>query len=82
MVKVTVCIGSSCHIRGSKEVADALLSLVKENGLENEVEVSGTFCLGNCRNGVSVSVDDEIFATTPEDVNVFFNDKILKKVGK
>lgn len=82
MTKVTVCIGSSCHIRGSKEVADKFIALIKEHGLENEVEVAGTFCLGNCRNGVSVSVDDEILSTTPEDAEAFFNEKILSKVKK
>ena len=82
MTKVTVCIGSSCHIRGSKEVADKFIELVKANGLENDVEVSGTFCLGNCRNGVSVAIDDEIFATTPEDAEAFFNEKVLSKVKK
>lgn len=52
MLKVTVCIGSSCHVKGSRRVVDELRYLVKENKLEDKVELAGTFCLGKCEQGV------------------------------
>ena len=53
-MKVTVCIGSSCHIKGSRQVVEQLQRLIAENALGDKVELGGTFCLGNCQQGVCV----------------------------
>ena len=79
-MKVTVCIGSSCHIKGSRQVVEKLQSLIKENNLEDKVEIGGTFCLGKCQQGVCVNVDEEFHSVTPENVNEFFENEISKKV--
>ena len=78
-MKVTVCIGSSCHIKGSRQVVEALQSLISENRLEEKVELAGTFCLGKCQQGVCVTVDDEFHSVTPASVNEFFRTEILVK---
>ena len=58
MVKVTVCIGSSCHLKGSRQVVEELQYLINKNNLGDRVELSGTFCMGKCgEDGVSVTVD-------------------------
>ena len=54
MLKITVCIGSSCHIKGSRQVVEQLQKLIAENELGEKVDLGGTFCLGNCQAGVSV----------------------------
>lgn len=78
MKKVTVCIGSSCHLKGSRQIIETLKELIDSHGLKNEVELAGTFCMGNCKNeGVSVSVNDVVFSLTPEDTKEFFNNYIL-----
>ena len=79
-MKVTVCIGSSCHIKGSRHVVEALQQLIAENGLEEKVELGGTFCLGQCQKGVCVTVDDDFHSVTPESVGEFFANEILAKV--
>lgn len=79
MKKVVVCIGSSCHLKGSRQVVEQLQQLIAENNLKEEVELSGTFCMGNCRNGVSVTVDGNLFSVNPETVNDFFHNEILNK---
>lgn len=79
MKKVVVCIGSSCHLKGSRQVVEQLQQLIAENNLKEEVELSGTFCMGNCRNGVSVTVDGTLFSVNPETVNDFFQNEILNK---
>ena len=81
MIKITVCIGSSCHIKGSRLVVEALQKLITENGLDEKVELGGTFCMGRCQLGVCVSVDDSYHSVTPEDVREFFEREILEKVG-
>lgn len=75
-MKVTVCIGSSCHLKGSREVVEGLQRLIGENKLEEKIELGGAFCMGNCQNGVSVKIGDEIFSVTPENVDTFFAEKI------
>ena len=78
-MKITVCIGSSCHIKGSRQVVEQLQNLVKENNLENKVDLAGTFCLGKCQQGVCVTVDGEFHSVTPENVVEFFNESIKAK---
>ena len=76
-MKVTVCIGSSCHIKGSRQVVEQLQGLIAEHNLADKVELSGTFCIGKCEQGVCVTVDDEFFSVTPETVKKFFDKSIL-----
>ena len=80
MMKITVCIGSSCHIKGSRQVVEQLKSLIDENGLGDKVELNGTFCMGKCQSGVCVSVDDAFHSVTPENAADFFAKEILAKV--
>ncbi len=80
-MKVTVCIGSSCHLKGSRAVVERLQQLVAENNLKEKVELSGKFCMGNCRNGVSVTVDDVLFSVSPETVDDFFKENVLAKLA-
>ena len=80
MIKITVCIGSSCHIKGSRQVVEQLQDLIAENNLGDKVDLGGTFCMGKCQQGVCVTADGEFFSVTPENVTEFFNENILKKV--
>ncbi len=80
-MKVTVCIGSSCHLKGSRQVVEQLQSLIAQNNLKDKVELGGTFCMGECGKGVCVTVDDGFFSVSPETVEDFFNTEILAKVG-
>ncbi len=79
-MKVTVCIGSSCHIKGSRQVVEQLQYLIRENELGDKVELGGTFCMGKCQQGVCVTVDDEFHSVSPESVKEFFAENILTKV--
>ena len=79
-MKVTVCIGSSCHIKGSRQVVEQLQRLIGENNLESQVELAGTFCLGRCQEGVCVTVDEEFHSVSPDTVEEFFETNIKAKV--
>ena len=78
-MKVTVCIGSSCHIKGSRQVVEALQQLIKDNALDEKVELGGTFCMGKCQQGVCVTVDGAFHSVTPESVRGFFESEIKAK---
>ena len=80
-MKITVCIGSSCHIKGSRQVVEELQYLIKENNLGDKVELGGTFCMGKCQSGVCVTVNNDFYSVTPDSVDEFFAKEILAKVG-
>ena len=79
-MKITVCIGSSCHVKGSRQVVERLQNLIKENSLDEKVELGGTYCLGKCQQGVCVTVDDNFFSVSPDTVDEFFNNEVIAKV--
>lgn len=81
---IKICVGSSCHLKGSPELVELLQNAVKEYNLENEVTLAGSFCIGKCnRDGVTVQVDEEIYpGITKEGFKEFWNDKVLAVLGK
>ncbi len=79
-MKITVCIGSSCHIKGSRQVVEQLQYLIRENHLGDIIELAATFCIGKCQQGVCVTVDDDFFSVSPENVTEFFETSVLPKV--
>ena len=81
MIKITVCIGSSCHIKGSRQVVEQLQNLIAEKNLGDVVELGGTFCMGECQKGVCVKVNDTLHSVTPDSVNEFFASEVLAKVN-
>lgn len=79
-MKITVCIGSSCHIKGSRQVVEQLQSLIRQHGIADKVDMGGTFCMGKCQQGVCVNVDEEFYSVSPDNVEEFFTKNILEKV--
>ena len=80
MLKITVCIGSSCHIKGSRQVVEQLQELIATHNLGEKVELGGTFCLGQCQQGVCVMVDETFHSVSPETTEEFFAREVLARV--
>ncbi|HAJ97289.1 MAG TPA: hypothetical protein DCO72_06090 [Ruminococcus sp.] len=80
MLKVTVCIGSSCHIKGSRQVVEELQYLIAKNHLGDRVELGGTFCMGKCQQGVCLTIDDGFYSVSPEQITEFFEREIKERV--
>ena len=82
MFFVQVCVGSSCHLKGSQDIVELFEKAVKDHNIEDEVVLSGSFCIGKCnRVGVTVQVDDEIHVgITRENFKEFFTENILKVI--
>ena len=76
-MKVTVCIGSSCHLKGSRQVVEEFQRLIAENKLSDKVELGGTFCMGRCKDGVCVTVDGEFHSVDSDKVDEFFDTVVL-----
>ena len=77
MLIITICVGSSCSIRGSDELAESLQRLIKEENMEGMVDMIGAFCMDTCSKGVSVRVGERAFSNIrPEDAEEFFRKEI------
>ena len=79
-MKITVCIGSSCHIKGSRQVVETMNRLIKENGLQDKIQLGGTFCMGKCQQSVCVSIEEEVFSVSPETAEAFFQNEVLTRL--
>jgi NADH:ubiquinone oxidoreductase subunit E len=81
LITITVCIGSSCHLKCSYDVVNELQRLVLENNLNEKVTIKASFCLGNCTGGVCVKVNDgETLSVSKDNVDDFFNEHIIKNL--
>ncbi len=82
MLFVQVCVGSSCHLKGSQDIVELLQEAIAENGLEDDVVLSGSFCIGKCnRVGVTVQVNDDVHVgITRDNFREFFLKNILEVI--
>jgi NADH:ubiquinone oxidoreductase subunit E len=78
MVKISVCIGSACHLKGSYNVINSLQELIEANNLGDRVGIEAVFCLNHCTQAVSVRLDDgEVESVDAQTVKEFFNTRVL-----
>ena len=77
---ITICIGSSCHLKGSRTIIQKLEEKITERRLNDKIELNGSFCMGECSNGVCVKINDELFSVSPETVNTFFENEVLRRL--
>ncbi len=84
MLIVQICVGSSCHLKGSAELAELLKQKVAEHHLEDEVTLCGSFCIGKCnRLGVTIQVNDDVHVgITTGNFQEFFNKHILEPIER
>ena len=77
---IQVCVGSSCHLKGSADIVELFQNSIQEYKLEGEITLAGSFCIGKCnRIGFTVQIDDEIHTgVTRENFKEFFTEKVLK----
>ena len=63
MITVTVCVGSSCHIKGARELIARFSDFLTQEGLEDKVELKGSFCMERCGEGINWKIGDEIVSS-------------------
>lgn len=81
MLIITICVGSSCSLRGSDELAAELQHLIKKEQLDGLVDIVGAFCMDTCSKGVSVRVGERAFSgITPAHASEFFYQEVLPYV--
>ena len=67
MIVVTVCVGSSCHIKGARDIITRFNQFLSEQGLTDKVELKGTFCMERCGEGINWKINDEILSSSSVD---------------
>lgn len=78
MITVTICVGSSCHVKGARKLITLFSGLLKEHGLEGRVELRGAFCMERCGEGINWQIDDmPVTSATTEDAARAFREKII-----
>ena len=78
MRNITICVGSSCHMKGSHRVIDRLQELIATHDLADKVELKASFCMDRCRGNIGALIDDrEIFDLTRDNVDEVFKREIL-----
>jgi len=79
MTTITICVGSSCHLKGARELVKCFENLLKEHRLEDKVELKGSFCMERCGKGVNWQIDNEAFTSeTVKDALKLFNEKVIR----
>ena len=83
MMNIQVCVGSSCHLKGSYQIINLAKDYLQRKGLTDKVNLSAAFCLGKCTSGVTIKVDDEIICgVSPENFEDVFNKHVLQHSKK
>ena len=81
MVEVSVCIGSSCHLKGSHNVIQTFQQLIEQRNLHDMVDMRAQFCMKQCsRGGVAVSIDGDIHSVAPEHARHFFDEAVMPRL--
>jgi len=81
MLTITVCVGSSCHLKGAHEFIEFLKNEIEDRQLYNEVELKGSFCMGHCTEGVNVKFDEELISIKSlDELKEHFRNKALNAI--
>ncbi len=79
MITVTVCVGSSCHIKGARDMIAHFNDFLTKEGLEDKVELKGSFCMERCGEGINWQINDEILSSPSAEAGIeTFRKKIVK----
>ncbi len=81
-LEITICIGSSCHLKGSRDVIKIFERLISFHHLQEQIALKGSFCMGECsENGVCVCVNGERFHVTPSEMEAFFQNEVTTRLN-
>jgi NADH:ubiquinone oxidoreductase subunit E len=82
MFELSVCIGSSCHVKGSYNVIQVFQQLIEEYSLHDKINFKAVFCMKRCVNkGISVTFGDTVYNIAPENARAFFCETILPLIS-
>ena len=78
---VTVCVGSSCHIKGARDVIMRFDELLRNHNLKDRIELKGSFCMERCGEGINWQIDDEpVTSASVEEAVRVFRQRVVAKL--
>ncbi len=81
MIMLKICVGTSCHLKGSYNIVTSFQQLIEQHGLHGKVDLQLAFCMKHCQEGVCVAVDDRVYSVKPESAASFFLETVMPAVG-
>jgi NADH-quinone oxidoreductase subunit G len=80
-VKVTVCVGSSCHVRGSRDVLKRFAEIIRTENLGDRVALLGSFCMEHCGEGMNWKFnDDDISSQSVEEAEQTLRSRLQQTI--
>lgn len=65
--RITICMGSSCFLRGNRRNLELIESYLAARGIAARVDLVGSRCEGACGSGPNIRINGRIFpAVKPE----------------
>lgn len=78
---IYICVGSSCHLKGSYDIIKKLEQLIEQHGVQDKATLKACFCLGHCTDGVSAKFgDDQIVGLSALNVEATFKKHVLDEM--
>ena len=82
-IKVSVCTGTNCFVKGSQAILQELLHQVETENLQDKVSINASFCFEKCDHGPTVSVDGhKIQHCTPQAAKTELLQKLKERQEK
>ncbi|MDD4155356.1 MAG: (2Fe-2S) ferredoxin domain-containing protein [Candidatus Cloacimonetes bacterium] len=82
-MEITVCVGSSCHIKGSHNFIDYLQKAIPAYNLDEKIVLKASFCMGNCSEGINIKIDNErMVLNNLEELKDLFINTLVDKAKK
>lgn len=78
-LNIKVCMGSSCFARGNATNLELIENYIKENGLEAEIDLSGSRCEGKCVTGPNIIINGIEYNEVDENKLKEILDELTKK---
>ncbi len=79
MATVTVCVGSSCHVKGARDMIMRFSELLKQYNCEDKIELKGSFCMDRCGEGINWQINNELVTSSDVESAVkTFKEKVLE----
>jgi NADH:ubiquinone oxidoreductase subunit E len=80
---ISLCMGSSCYVNGNVTMLQFIQQFLKENALEQNVELKGSLCQNNCKNGPAMVIDKESYSRLNSAMILkILTEKLLETAGK
>ena len=78
MIKLSVCIGSACHVQGANNVIVTFQHMIEEYGLHDRIDFTASFCMRQCAmRNVGVRLNDVEYRVKAEEARSFFKENVL-----